>query len=184
MEHLFQDRLPEFYETLAFHFKQGQSVHKAVDYLVRSGEKSWSRYALEESHQYFNEAFTIFPRLPVKKKEEGDLLIDLLIKWAAVYNHRGDYKRLADLLSTHRDLAESLDDKERLGMFYGWLGFSLWSSGKSKDGYQYLRRALGLGEEMENPMVIGYACAWLAWACGDLGLVEEGILHGRRAQEI
>ena len=36
MEHLFQDRLPEFYETLAFHFKRGKSVSKAVDYLLNN----------------------------------------------------------------------------------------------------------------------------------------------------
>ena len=184
MEGIFQDRLPEFYETLAFHFKQGQSLHKAVDYLINSGEKSWRRYALEESHQYFKEAFTIFSHKPLKKKEEKVLLIDLLIKWAAVYNHRGDYGGLADLLSIHEDLAESLDDKQRLGMFYGWLGFALWSRGEPKNGYHYLCKALELGEEIENRKVIGYACAWLAWACGDLGLVEEGIVFGKRAQEI
>ncbi|KKK82655.1 hypothetical protein LCGC14_2801220, partial [marine sediment metagenome] len=33
MEQLFHDRLSEHYETLAFHFKQGQSVLKAFDYL-------------------------------------------------------------------------------------------------------------------------------------------------------
>jgi predicted ATPase len=38
MENLFQDRLSEFYETLAFHFLRGQSVTKAVDYLIKSGE--------------------------------------------------------------------------------------------------------------------------------------------------
>jgi class 3 adenylate cyclase/tetratricopeptide (TPR) repeat protein len=184
MEQLFHDRLPEFYETLAFHFKQGQSLHRAVDYLVRSGEKSWRRYALDESHQYFREAFDLLSKRPDKKKEKEGLLIDVLIKWAAVYNHRGDYKGLADLLRAHKDVAESLDDRERLGMFYGWLGFALWSSGEPKDGYHYLCKALKLGEEVENRMVIGYACAWLAWACGDLGLVEEGILHGKRAQEI
>ena len=51
MEELFQDRLPEFYETLAFHFKQGRSVTKAVDYLMKSGEKSLAIYAVEEAHQ-------------------------------------------------------------------------------------------------------------------------------------
>jgi class 3 adenylate cyclase len=59
MEQLFQDRLPEFYETLAFHFKQGLSVHKAVDYLMKAGEKSLGRYAVEESHQYYKEAFDL-----------------------------------------------------------------------------------------------------------------------------
>jgi len=47
MEQLFQDRLPEFYETLAFHFSQARSLHKAVDYLIKSGEKSVKRYAVK-----------------------------------------------------------------------------------------------------------------------------------------
>ena len=40
IEKLFKNRLPEFYETLAFHFKQSKSKLKAIDYLVKSGEKS------------------------------------------------------------------------------------------------------------------------------------------------
>lgn len=50
MKQFFQDSLPEFYETLAFHFKQGRSVLKAVYYLIPSGEKSLARFAVEESH--------------------------------------------------------------------------------------------------------------------------------------
>ena len=42
MEDLFAERLPEFYETLAFHFKQGYSTLKAIDYLIKAGhEKPW-----------------------------------------------------------------------------------------------------------------------------------------------
>jgi len=59
MEQSFHDRLPEFYETLAFHYKQGQSVSKAVDYLIKCGEKSLNRYSLDEAHRYFQEAFDI-----------------------------------------------------------------------------------------------------------------------------
>ena len=35
MESLFQDRVAEFYETLAFHFARGRSGTKAIDYLVK-----------------------------------------------------------------------------------------------------------------------------------------------------
>ena len=56
MEELFKDRLPEFYETLALHFKQGKSISKAVDYLIKSGERSLDKFALEESHNYFQDA--------------------------------------------------------------------------------------------------------------------------------
>ena len=40
IEQLFGERLPEFYETLAYHYTQGRSVDKAVEYLMKSGEKS------------------------------------------------------------------------------------------------------------------------------------------------
>ena len=184
IEQLPRERLSEFYETLAFHFKHGQSIHKAIDYLVKSGEKSLNRYAVEESHQYFKEAFDILSDKPDKTKEEEGLLIDILIKWAFVFYYRGDFRVLTDILSAHEVLAESLDDKARLGMFYAWFGCSKYISGKAKDSYQYLLKALQLGEEIEDQRVIGYACAWLTWTCADLGRLDEAITYGERAQEI
>lgn len=184
MEQLFHERLPEFYETLAFHFKNGHSLHKAVDYLMKSGEKSMKRYAVEESHQYYKEAFDILTSKPDKTREEEKLLIDLVIEWADVLYYIGDFKELDKLLSTHEDLAESLDDKARLGMFYAWLGWAKCWTTKFKESYEYLHKALKLGEEIENQQVIGYACTWLTWSCAELGLLDEAILHGERAQEI
>jgi class 3 adenylate cyclase/tetratricopeptide (TPR) repeat protein len=184
MEQLFQGRLPEFYETLAFHFKQGRSIHRAVDYLMKSGEKNLKRYAVEESHQYYKEAFDLLSAKPGKSKEEEGLLIDLLIKWAFVFYYLGDFKGLTDLLSDHKTLAESLDDKARLGMFYGWLGFALLSRGKNNDSYRYLCKALEIGEDVGNKQVVGYACTWLIWTCLVLGLYDDAIAYGERAQEI
>jgi class 3 adenylate cyclase/tetratricopeptide (TPR) repeat protein len=184
MEQLFRDRIPEFYETLAFHFKQGHSTLKAVHYLIKSGEKSLGRYAVEESHQYFKEAFDLLTHKPDRTREENGLLIELLIKWSLVYYYRGDFREQVDLLSAYRDLAESLDDKTRLGMFYAWLGFSLYFRARLKDSYEYLLKAFELGEEIDDQQVIGYACTWLAWTCSELGSLEEAILYGERAQKI
>jgi class 3 adenylate cyclase/tetratricopeptide (TPR) repeat protein len=185
MEQLFQDRLSEFYETLAFHFKRGQSVSKAVDYLMKSGEKSAGRYAVEEAHHYYKEAFDILSNKPDKSREQERLLIDLIIKWALVFYHRGDWGELEKLLRAHEDLAESMDDKAGLGMFYAWLGLTLYITKRGpKDSYQYLSRALELGEEIGDQQVIGYACAWLTWTCAELGLFEKATAFGKRAQEI
>jgi tetratricopeptide (TPR) repeat protein len=98
--------------------------------------------------------------------------------------YRGDFREQVHLLGAHRDLAESLADKAKLGMFYAWYGFSLFFRGKSKDSYEYLRKALEMGEQIEDQQVIGYACTWLSWTCADLGALEEAILCGERAQEI
>ena len=183
IEQIFHNRLPEVYETLSFHFKQSESGLKAIDYLMKAGEKSLKRYALEEAHRYYKEAFDILINKPDKSREEG-LLIDLVIKWTFVFYYRGDYKGLTDLLSTHKGLAESLDDKSRLGMFYAWIGTTLYYRGKVKDSYKYLCKALKLGELIQNQQVIGYACNHLTWTCAELGLLDEAILFGKRAQEI
>jgi class 3 adenylate cyclase/tetratricopeptide (TPR) repeat protein len=184
MEAVFQNRLPEFYETLAFHFKQGLSILKAVDYLVRSGEKSLGRYSVEESHQYFSEAFDLLSNKPGRTKDENALLIELLIKWSLVYYYRGAFREQVNLLREHRELAESLDDRAKLGMFYAWYGWALFFREKSKDSYEYLLKALKMGEETKDQKVIAYACTWLSWTCADLGALEEAILYGERAQEI
>jgi len=184
MEQLFPDRLSEFCETLAFHFKQGQSLLKAVDYLIQSGEKSLKRYAVEESHQYFKEAFDLLSSKPDRTKEEDGLLIDILIKWALVFYYRGDFKGLTELLFAHEDLAESLEDKARLGMFYAWLGFSLFSRERLRDSYDYLLKALDLGEEIHDQQVVGNACTWLAYTCSLLGLLNEAVKFGERGHEI
>jgi len=184
IEELYPDRLEEFYETLAYHYKQGESLDKAIDYLIKAGDKSYEMYAAEESHRYFQEAYDLLSNKPGRTREEDILLIDLLIKWGYVYYFRGDFRGLTDLLSVNLDLAESLGDKARLGMFYGWLGFTASNREKFKDSYQYLSKALNIGEEIGDRRVIGYACAWLTWTCWDLGLLDEAIAYGERAQEI
>jgi class 3 adenylate cyclase/tetratricopeptide (TPR) repeat protein len=184
MESVFRDRLSEFYETLAFHFAQGQSVIKAVDYLVKSGEKSLARYSVEEAHQYFKKAFDILALKEDKSGEEKIILIDILNSWAYAYYYLGDIKEFINLFKSHKDLAESLNDKARLGMFYTWFGVALFMAGKAKDSYEYLSNALELGENSGNQKVVGYACTWLPWACAELGLFAEGIGFGERAQKI
>ena len=184
MEQLFYDRLPEFYETLAFHYKQGQSLQKAVEYLVKSGEKSLGRYSVEESHQYFKEAYSLLSNKSEKTKDEKRLIIKILLKWAFVFNHRGDNRRLADLFHANKDLAESLGDEEMLGMFYACLGFAFRAGERLEDAYRLLSKALKIGEKIENSKVIGYACAWLSWTCGDLGLLDEALIYAKRAQKI
>jgi class 3 adenylate cyclase/tetratricopeptide (TPR) repeat protein/ribosomal protein L40E len=184
MEQLFPDRLPEFYETLAFHFKQGYSLLKAVDYLVKSGEKSFKRYALDESDFYFKEAFDLLSDKTERTKAEEKLLIDLLIKWGYVYNNRADYIGLIKLFKSHESLVEVHADKEQLVMFYGWLGWALSKRDTLIDGYEYMRKANQVAEEIGDVKGIGYTCTWLTWICADLGLLDEAIIFAERAREI
>jgi class 3 adenylate cyclase/tetratricopeptide (TPR) repeat protein len=184
MEQLFQDRLPEFYETLGFHFRQSDSVFKAIDYLRKSGEKSVKRYAVEESHQYYKEAFKLIDSKAEKTMTEKELLIELLIEWAYVFYYRGDFKGMGDMFSVNRPMAESLEDKSKLGMFYAWYGWAIGCQNKITECYPWLEKALQIGEENMDQRVIGYACTWLVWMYLVRGEPEQAIKYGDRAQKI
>jgi len=184
MEQLFHNRLPEFYETLAYHYKQGHSISKAVDYLMKAGEKSKERHSIEETHQYFKEAFEILFNYPNRSKKEDALLIDILINWGVVFSIRGDYKGLNEIYSAHEEMVKHLGDEERQGMFYFWLGVSLERRTRYKEAYPYLLKALEIGENHNNLKIIGYACNTLAITCSELGLLDEAINYAERAIEI
>ena len=183
IEDIYADKLEEFYEILAFHFRQAESLDKAVYYLVKSADKNLEHYAVEISHQQFEEAFDIISRKPHHAKEDELLLIDIMLRWAWTFFLRGDFKGLTDLLYSYEQVAQSLDDKERLGMFYAWLGFGMFARGNFRHSHEYLCEALKLGEEISNQRVIGYSCCWLTWLCPELGLIDEAITFGERAQE-
>ena len=185
MEEIFHNRLSEFYETLAFHFRHSTLECKAVDYLIKSAEKSLGKYAIDEAHEYFQEAFDILANKTHRTRKEDELYIDLISKWFLVFYYRGDFISLMDLFSSTRKLAESLEDDARLGMFYACLAFTLfWGKEKLRESYELLRKALALGERVGDQRVIGYAATWLAWVCADLGLFDEGIRYGHLAQSI
>jgi len=184
MEAFFKNRIAEFCETLAFHFTQGQSLHKAVHYLVKSGEKSLGRYSVEEADQFYKSAFEIVLDQANDFQEQEKLLIDILFKWALVLYYLGDFKRMAELFIRHRDLAESLDDMPRLGWFYAWLGFAWYARSNYKDSVSYLEKALEIGHEIQNQEIIGHACAWLSYNYGDLGRFQDAIKSAEKAHRI
>ena len=183
IEHLFADRLSEYYETLAYHFQRGLSLDKAVDYLAKSGEKSLERYALNEAHQYYHEAYESI-KGQADNPDTGSRKIELLNKWSFVYYYRGRYKELLDLLEEHKTTADSLPQNEKRGMFYAWLGCALWHRERFKEAHQSLLTALSLSEENKDVAVVGYAYCWLTWVCTELGLLDDAIIYAGKAQDI
>ena len=62
IEELYADRLPELYETLAFHFTRGESWGKAVDYLLKSALKARASFDYQEGSRLCTQAIEILRR--------------------------------------------------------------------------------------------------------------------------
>ncbi|MGD2098244.1 MAG: adenylate/guanylate cyclase domain-containing protein [Desulfobacterales bacterium] len=184
IESVFKGRIEEFNETLAYHYARGQSDTKAIDYLMKSGEKSLARYAVEEAHQYFRKAYDILASREELSEAEKNIFIDILNSWGYVYYFLGEIREFINIFKSHQDMAESLQNKAKTGMFYVWFGTAHYMAGLTKEGYEYLCKALKLGQSAGDQKVVGYACTWLTWACAELGFFDEGIGYGESAQKI
>jgi hypothetical protein len=78
--------VPDFYETLAYHYSQSNNFQKAYEYLKLSGDKAARNYANQEAIRFYREAIQALDALPEcqeNKKEKleeldlGDVAVDL-----------------------------------------------------------------------------------------------------------
>jgi class 3 adenylate cyclase/tetratricopeptide (TPR) repeat protein len=184
MEALFETRLAELYEVLAYHYAQGESPAKAVEYLMKSGEKSLARHAIAEAYQSYEQAYQFISAKTQRTKEDSATLVDVLNSWAFAFYYLADTKKLLELFSSHRDEASSVEDQAKIGMFYAWFGYAHWCSGRVKDACGYLLEAKARAEKAGDQKVLGYACMWLSYATSSMGQFREAFDAGTKAREI
>jgi len=60
IEHLFNDKLYEFYGVLAYHYGKGENLGKAEEYLIKAGEESLKSSASNEALTCFKEALNLY----------------------------------------------------------------------------------------------------------------------------
>lgn len=183
IEHLFSERLPEFYEVLAHHFSEGKSIKKSFDYLLKSGEKSFDHYSLKEAHVYFQKAYNIIKSNSTDFQDDEELLSRLLFKWAITFNQRGDFNGLIDLLNAHEDFIIKLNNKELLCLFYAWIGWAYERKLLLKESHQYLKKALNLGKGCKDEKITTAVCTYLIWTCADLGLLVDSLEYSDRIRD-
>lgn len=184
IERIYRDRLSEFEETLALHFRKSRATSKAVDYLIRSGTKAMRRYALDESDQYFSTAKSLLENQPKATPEINKRMLDVIHQWAFSYYYKGRNRELLKQLEQHHCLVEGLNDPVREGYHWAWHGWALWHRHRFTDAYDSLNRALRLGESADHPGVTALASTWLSWICSELGRFDDAMQNSRRAQDL
>jgi hypothetical protein len=97
---------------------------------------------LDEAHRYYKDAFEIIEAKVDRTKEETAMLVDILLQWAIISYRRCHFTELVDLLKAHEGIVMSLDDKERIGMFYARLGGAMNWSNNLVEAHAYLSKAL------------------------------------------
>jgi tetratricopeptide (TPR) repeat protein len=174
IEALYQDRLEEHYELLAYHYGRSANTDKAVQYLDLSNQKAAKLNAMEEAKTYFDEAMELLDTMPetdVNRQRRISLLINQGIVCLLLFKFPEYY----DLLTHYEPMARGLGNPELLGAFYARLGHCEYSFGSFDHAIQTLTKAAELSEASGNTEDAGYAYVWLGWNHVDRGDFERAL---------
>lgn len=120
IEELYADRLPEHYEALAHHYYEGQEWEKALDYLVKAGDKAAAAFANQNALDYYARALEVCERL-------GDVPVETTM---AIYSGKAgvsltinEWTDVVDNYSRLRELAGAADNRSVEGLALGGVAF-------------------------------------------------------------
>jgi serine/threonine protein kinase/predicted ATPase len=147
IETLHADRLPEFFEVLAHHYRESAEREKAVGYLLRHGERLAAEYSHEAALQQVLRAIDLMRNAPTPDNR-GIL---------AAYQRVGELALLADRASLGiekmrlaADLAEDLNDRRSLVVAVTLIGRLATKATRFGEALRHLTRALELSEGLTD----------------------------------
>jgi class 3 adenylate cyclase/tetratricopeptide (TPR) repeat protein/regulation of enolase protein 1 (concanavalin A-like superfamily) len=69
IESLYQERLEDYYDELAQHYSKSDDVEKAIEYLLKAGEKAKRSYANESAITHFHKALELLEGQGIDRKD-------------------------------------------------------------------------------------------------------------------
>lgn len=126
-ERLYRNRLPEHYETLAYHYYLSDLPQKAITYLGLAADKTQKFYANAEAIDYYQKQIKLIDRLPQQKqKKEYFISLNQALKcqgeiWRLIGEPNkalSNYTRLLTLARRNKDIAAESEALKNLGLVY------------------------------------------------------------------
>jgi class 3 adenylate cyclase/tetratricopeptide (TPR) repeat protein len=143
IEALYPDRLEEYCELLAYHYRRSDNNDKTFEYLNLANLKTAKLNAVEDAKVYFDEAMQLLDSLP-DTVENQKRRISLLINNYDVFELLFRHKEYLEFLKRYEQMAIDLKHSELLGAFYGRLGLCEWWFGQLNQSAQTLTKAIEL----------------------------------------
>lgn len=144
MEALYADRLPDYYEMLAFHYQQAEIPQKALVYLVKSGDKAAAAHAAREALAYYDQAFALCETLGQSALTHA---IEITRKRGAVFSDQGNFHGAATEFARMRTTAIAAADRRNEGMALALRGTSLYYAHDFAPAEEALRTALAVASD-------------------------------------
>ena len=146
IENIYEDRLDEACEILAYHCLKGEDWHRAYKYSQEAGLKSYSHSAYEQTIKYFEDALTALTKLP-RDKMRIEREIDLRFHMRSPLVSLGRHDEWGEWIRGAEPLAREIDDDARLANVLNYLSALHWIHGEHLKSIELGKKALNFAEK-------------------------------------
>lgn len=181
IERLYEGRVDEMVEQLAYHFGRSDEAEKAVDFGIQAAEKAQRRWANSEALAYFNTAIRRLDGMPDTELNRLRRL-DSVLKQADARYALSQYNEHLKALEDVRDIIEQTDDPQRRAAWHYWSGLLHSVTGsRSEIAIRHCQQAVNIASGNGLHDVEAFASACLAQVCIIAGRPRDAVEAGDHA---
>jgi class 3 adenylate cyclase/tetratricopeptide (TPR) repeat protein len=179
LENLYEGRLEQVYDRLAYHYARTPNAERAVEYLTRVAERAGRAYANAEALQALEEAEVHAARLPATAAERTRL--DLVRRRSETLFLMGRFKDSVDVMLANERAFTAIGEPSLMCQYWFRLASAYGLLGDGARAAEYAQRAIGDAGRCDDPETNGKAHVILARQAFWSGQMQVGLEHGRRA---
>jgi predicted ATPase len=174
IEGLYEGKLEEYYELLAYHYMRSDDKEKTVEYLGLASNKATTASAMEDAKAYFEEAMRLLDTLPDTDENRVRRISLLNSQWTG-FQMLLQIREYHELLAIHEDQAANLSDLAVSGAFYARLAYTEFSFSSFERAISLSRKAVQLYEAAGKDEEAGFAYMVMQWSSLYMGELERTV---------
>ncbi len=124
IERLYQERLEEYYVELAEHYSKSDDINKAIEYMLKVGEKAKRNYANETAISYYQGVLDMIEKHGI---DNNEWKLEALKNIGDIYSYAGRITEAVKFLEEAITLAQDMNISPRqLAKLYNLIGVTFW----------------------------------------------------------
>jgi class 3 adenylate cyclase/tetratricopeptide (TPR) repeat protein len=164
IEQIYEDRMEEFYEMLAYHYSISENTQKAYEYLKLSGDKAAKNYANWEAVRFYKETIRVL-NIQSESIDNKRLKLQICLSSIGPLFFLGYPEGTLEILSEAERNAQDLGNEEALEAVYGRLSHFYSCVGDMSRGVEYSEKHFIQAEKNQTidamvPAAIGVCTAY------------------------
>jgi class 3 adenylate cyclase/ABC-type dipeptide/oligopeptide/nickel transport system ATPase component len=149
IEEIYQERLEEFYEMLAYHYSKSDNLERAYQYLKLSGNKAMRSCSNVEAFHFYRDAISILKQKPETEQNKKELLQVILLMTIPM-EYLVYPEDSIKFIQEGEKLCKELEDKKSLATLYTFMSYFHSFKGDLALGRKYQEDSFEEAEKIED----------------------------------